>query len=121
MQQPTDASDLLTAPSGTSVATDAMQSIFGMEPHAWQEQVICHIIALAKDNSCAPLLLIRPTGGGKLAMRDSVGIILAGVVLTIFPLLSLTADQADKVGAQASQEFGDVVSFHLDKMKPTME
>jgi superfamily II DNA helicase RecQ len=63
-----------------------------------QEQVICHIIAWIKDNSCAPLLLIRPTGGGKLAVRDTVGIILAGLVLTISPLLSLAADQADKVG-----------------------
>jgi hypothetical protein len=28
-----------------------------------QEQVISHIIALAKDDSCAPLLLVHPTAG----------------------------------------------------------
>jgi hypothetical protein len=39
LQQPTNAADLLTG-SGTYVATEAMQSIFGMDPHAWQEQVI---------------------------------------------------------------------------------
>jgi hypothetical protein len=56
-----------------------MQSVFGLVPHAWQEQAICHIIALAKDDWCAPLLLVQPMGGGKLAVRDAVGVILAGV------------------------------------------
>jgi superfamily II DNA helicase RecQ len=92
-----------------------------MAPHAWQEQDISHVIALAKDDLCAPLLLIRPTGGGKLAVRDTVGVILAGVVLTISPLLSLAGNQANKVGKQASQEFGNVVSFHLDKIKHTIK
>jgi superfamily II DNA helicase RecQ len=70
-----------------------MQSVFGLEPHPWQEQAISHIIALAKDDSCAPLLLVCPTGGGKSAVRDTVGVILAGIVLTISPLLlSLAAD-----------------------------
>jgi superfamily II DNA helicase RecQ len=50
-------------------------------------------------------------------VRDTFGVILAGVVLTISPLLSLDADQTDKVDRQASQEFGNAVSFHLDKIK----
>jgi hypothetical protein len=49
-QQPTDTSDLLTDPSGTTVAAEAMQSVFGMAPYAWQEHVISHIIALTKDD-----------------------------------------------------------------------
>ncbi len=71
-QQPTNAPVLLTNLSGTTVAADAMQSVFGLEPHAWQEQAISHITALAKEDSCAPLLLVRPTGVGKSAVRDTV-------------------------------------------------
>jgi superfamily II DNA helicase RecQ len=119
---PTDTSDRLTAATGTTtVAAEAMQSVFAMSPHDWQEVVISHILALAKDNSCAPLLLVRPTGGGKSAVRDTVGVILAGVVLTISPLLSLAADQTDKVGSKASQEFGNVLSFHLDEIRDRKE
>jgi hypothetical protein len=74
-QQPTDTVDLLTDLSVTTVAAEAMHSVFGMVPHVWQEQVISHIIALAKNDLCAPLLPIRPTGSGKLAVRDTVGVI----------------------------------------------
>jgi hypothetical protein len=64
---PADTSDCLTVPTGTTtVAAEAMQSVFAMSPHDWQEVAISHILALSKDNSCAPLLLIRPTGGGKI-------------------------------------------------------
>jgi superfamily II DNA helicase RecQ len=54
-------------------------------------------------------------------MRDTVGVILAGVVLTISPLLSLAAEQTDKVAMQASQEFSNVLSFHLDEIKDRAE
>jgi superfamily II DNA helicase RecQ len=56
-----------------------------------------------------------------LAVRDTVGVILAGVVLTISPLLSLSADQTDKVGSRASQEFEKVLSFNLNKIRDINE
>jgi hypothetical protein len=66
-------------------------------------------------------LLVRPMGGGKSAVRDTVGVILAGVVLSISPLLSpLPADQNGKVGLRASQEFGNVVSILTrSRIEPT--
>jgi hypothetical protein len=121
MQQSTDTDQPFSHSSGPTVASQVMQSIFGLVPHAWQEDVISHIFALAKDHSCAPLLLVQPTGGGKSAVRDTVGVILAGVVLTISPLLSLAADQTDKVTMQASKEFGNVLSFHLDEIKDRVQ
>jgi hypothetical protein len=54
-------------------------------------------------------------------VRDTVGVILAGVVLTISSLLSLAADQTGKVTTPASQEFGNVPSFHLDEIKDRTE
>jgi hypothetical protein len=47
-----DTTNLLTDLNGaTTVATEAMESVFGMSPHHWQEAAISHIITLAKDNS----------------------------------------------------------------------
>jgi hypothetical protein len=54
-------------------------------------------------------------------VRDTVSVILAGVVLTLSPLFSLAANQDDKVGMRASQEFGNGMSFHLDEIKKTRE
>jgi hypothetical protein len=120
-QQPTDTADVSPNVSDTTIASEAMQNVFSMEPHEWQDEAISHIIALVKANSCAPLLLVRPTGGGKSAVRDTVAVILAGVVLTISPLLSLGSDQNEKIGMKASQEYGTVVSFHLDEIKERTE
>jgi hypothetical protein len=65
-----------------------MQSVFGMSPHDWQEDAITHIITLSKDNSCAPLLLVWPMGGGKSAVRDMVGFFLP-VLYSLYLLYSL--------------------------------
>jgi superfamily II DNA helicase RecQ len=63
-------------------------------------------------------LLDPQAGGGKSAVRDTVGVILAGVTLTISPLLSLATDE---VASRASQEFGNVISFHQDKTRDRNE
>jgi hypothetical protein len=57
-QQSTDTDQPFSNSSGPTVASQAMQSVFGLVPHAWQESAILHMIALAKDDSCAPLLLV---------------------------------------------------------------
>jgi hypothetical protein len=73
---PANTADLPSDHNSTTVVEEAMPSVFGMPPHDWQQDSIHHIITLAKDNSCAPLLLVRPTGGGRLAVRDTVGLYL---------------------------------------------
>jgi hypothetical protein len=35
-----------------------MQSVFGLVPHAWQEEAISHIIALTKDDLHLPFRLV---------------------------------------------------------------
>ena len=62
----------------------------------------------------SPVLLVRPTGGGKSATRDVSGLLAGGVVLNIVPLLSLGADQEKKIQFYPS-EFGiDADSIHID-------
>jgi hypothetical protein len=57
-QQSTVTDQPFSHSSGPIVASQAMQSIFVLVSHAWQEEAISNIIALAKDDSCAPLLLV---------------------------------------------------------------
>jgi superfamily II DNA helicase RecQ len=62
----------------------------------------------------APVLLVCPTGGGKLSVRDVYSVIKGGVSLTISPLLSLGADQEEKLNLKASNSAGPVLAIHLD-------
>jgi hypothetical protein len=62
------------------------------------------------------ILVVCPTGGGKSLLRDVCGITLGGVTLTIVPLLSLGADQTQKVNSRASLDCLTVVAFHLDEL-----
>ncbi len=48
----------LSHSSGPTVASQVMQNIFGLVSHAWQEEAILHIIALAKDDLHLPFRLV---------------------------------------------------------------
>ena len=91
----------------------AMTSAFDNQPHSWQLKVIYKLCRMCPFST---LLLVRPTGGGKSAVRNTFAVLTAGVSLTITPLLSLSADQVKKL-KNASQAHGHVVSFHLDEIR----
>jgi superfamily II DNA helicase RecQ len=60
---------------------------------------------VASNNNCSThLLLVRPTGGGKSDVWDTFVVLLTGVMQTIMPLLSLAADQANKVMEYAKKD-----------------
>jgi superfamily II DNA helicase RecQ len=65
----------------------------------------------------APVLLVRPTGGGKSSVRDVYSVMKGGVSLTICPLLSLGADQEAKFNLKALDATGPVVAIHLDEIR----
>ncbi len=82
------------------LSTVAMHNVFGKMPYRWQLQIICHISLMKTiDTSICPgaVLLVRPTGGGKSSVRDVYSVMCAGVSHTITPLLSLGADQTQKI------------------------
>jgi hypothetical protein len=62
----------------------------------------------------ASILLIRPTGSGKVSVHDVYSIMCAGVSFVITPLLSLGADQAENIWRNASLYYGGPVhAYHL--------
>jgi hypothetical protein len=62
----------------------------------------------------ASVLLVRPTGGGKSSVRDCHAHVLAGFTLTIVPLLSLGADQTEKMKPFSKDATGLLHPIHLD-------
>ena len=88
----------------SEMAASQMELVFGLKPYDWQKDVIAHLCMMSINDSgvnTAPVLLVRPTGGGKSSVRDVHGVMNGGVLLTITPLLSLGADQEDKMRVRA--------------------
>jgi superfamily II DNA helicase RecQ len=97
-----------------------MKEVFGTTPYPWQLQVMAHLCCMGIPDSKidpAPVLLVRPTGGGKSSVRDVYSIMNGGFSLTITPLLSLGADQESKITLKARQTTGNVISVHLDEIR----
>jgi len=86
----------------------------GKHPYPWQVQVGVNII----ENTSIHQLLVRPTGGGKSMVYLISGILLKGVTLCISPLLSLGADQVNKL-RELPRHGRDIFAYHLDEMTPS--
>jgi superfamily II DNA helicase RecQ len=103
------------------LSTVAMHNVFGKMPYQWQLQIICHLSLMkTTDASICPgtILLVRPTSGGKSSVRDVYSVMCAGVSLTITPLLSLGADQTQKIRRNTSiVNGGPVHAYHIDELQ----
>ena len=106
----------------------SMRQITEKEPYQWQISNMAHWLAMAipslPDHPPAPVLQIRPTGGGKSSTRDVSGVMLRGVTLTIVPLLALGADQEQKLSyLSAVRKLNNVnlrmSAHHLDEIRYT--
>jgi superfamily II DNA helicase RecQ len=100
------------------------QGVFNATLYPWQRQVILQMALMTIPRTgvdCAPLLLVRPTGGGKSMVRDVFSVLNAGVSLTITPLLSLGADQEEKVNSKSNTMFGAIAAIHLDEIRAKHE
>jgi hypothetical protein len=106
-------------PALSSIVRGAFHEIHGFTPKDWQLEVAIHILECALEP--APLtpqslLLVKSTGGGKSAVRDAVGLALAGVTLSLSPLLSLAADQATKL-APFEKDNDNVHVYNIDNIR----
>ena len=61
-------------------------------------------------------LLVRPTGGGKTLVFTSIVACIKGITLCITPLLSLGADQVQKIMLKTFETDKSIVGFHLDEL-----
>ena len=91
----------------------------GFTPHIWQLLACTHLLKLqvANSNGPIPVLLCRPTGGGKTAVQNATSITLGGgISLMLVPLLALAGDQTSKLRAVAAKQ-KKVRVYNLDEIK----
>jgi hypothetical protein len=98
------------------LSTVAMHDVFGKNA-LWM--AIINLSSFFYDTSVCPgtVLLVRPTSGGKSSVRDIYSVMCAGASLTITPLLSLGADQTQKIRQNKSINGGPVHAYLLDKLQ----
>jgi superfamily II DNA helicase RecQ len=101
-----------------SMVRDAFQQAHNFQPRPSQLYSTSKIIRSffePRSIKARPILFVAPTGIGKSAVRDAVGLTTAGVVLTICPLLSLSADQTKKLHSLTERHPNTEV-FNLDNL-----
>ena len=104
----------------SKMAASSMKEVFDITPYPWQLAIITHLLSMVvpcSGISPAPVLLVRPTGGGKSSVRDVYSVMNGSISLTITPLLALGADQDEKISLKAKQTSGTVASVHLDEIR----
>ena len=89
---------------------------FAKTPYTWQTDVGSFILGCHLLTSPLKCLLVHPTGGGKTLLFTSVAACIKGITLCITPLLSLGADQVQKVMSKTSETDKSIIGFHLDEL-----
>jgi hypothetical protein len=89
---------------------------FAKIPYQWQTDVGTFILGCHIRNIPMKLLLVRPTGGGKTLVFTSIAACIKGITLCITPLLSLGADQVQKIMSKTSETDKTIIGFHLDEL-----
>ena len=97
--------DVHTPPSLPSIAHRLTSQIpcdvFGIA-HLYPAQLdglewLCMMRFKNSEVASSSLLFIQPTGGGKLLVRDVFSVMFRGASLTVVPILSLGANQKQKI------------------------
>jgi hypothetical protein len=92
-------------------------TVFQKVPHEMQFLICNHLGRMHHHDHPLPkssVVAVLPTSYGKSAIRDCHAVAVAGVTLTIVPLLSIGTDQASKLHAFSKPETGLIHSFNLD-------
>ena len=76
-----------------------------------QMDALLHLL----DPNKGKLLLVTRTGSGKSHVMRMLGVMMGGVIVIIVPLLSLSADQMEKM-TSISQQTGPMGTVHCDEM-----
>ena len=100
----------------TALFISRCQQTFQLLPRQWQVEVGSVLIQSHFTNVSIKHLCVRPTGGGKSLVFNTVADVLLGVTICICPLLSLGADQAKKLLSKSHANQKAITAFHLDEL-----
>jgi superfamily II DNA helicase RecQ len=89
----------MTSNAYHDITTSAMNTAFGHHSQSFQRSVIPYILEMNNsfEHPIHPVLLVQGTGGGKLSVYQTIGVIKRGVSLIIENTLSLSSDQLSKI------------------------
>ena len=99
-ERPAPTGNMFTNTMVKSIVSAAFYDAHDFTPRDWQISSASYLLECCRNPSRykpQPILLVHTTSGGKSAVRDVVGYSTSGVVITIVPLLSLAADQVNKL------------------------
>ena len=88
---------------------------FNKTPRNWQLRVGGRIIGDICEKREIRQLCVQPTGSGKSLLFQTVATFLKGVTLCLCPLLSLAADQVNKLMINTRGEGSAITALHLDE------
>ena len=89
------------------------QTHFNKHPHDWQLRVGGRIISNICTNIEIRQLCVQPTGSGKSLLFQTIASFLKGVTLCLSPLLSLTADQVNKLVINTRGADSTIIALHI--------
>lgn len=92
--------------------------IYSLLHHNFFENSNNHVIS-NHPNQCR-LLLVRPTGHGKLLVIYGYGTLLCGVILAFIPIIALGSDQVQSIMSIVPKD-SSVVAVHLDSLRSKEE
>ena len=97
-----------------------MEEVFECEPRPFQKEAISKLIKMSLGIlNPQPIFLCQPTGGGKSFVRDVFAASVGGITINIAPLLSLSADQNNKLKSKCKCK--NVHSLHLDEYNDAVQ
>ena len=88
---------------------------FNKYPREWQLRVGGRIISDICTNVEIRQLCVQPTGSGKSLLFQTIASFLKGVTLCLSPLLSLAADQVNKLVINTRGTDSTIIALHMDE------
>ena len=90
---------------------------FGVIAYSWQARVASLIMEQCFLNKECRVLCIQGTGAGKSVLYQTLAVYFRSVTIYISPLLTLGADQVNKLMVRTERLDPNVIPIHLDGMK----
>ena len=102
----------------SSIATRAMEEVWGRTPNHFQSKIIpLTLQMMAGDLTPQALLLVQPAGSGKFSVPQTASVVSSGVTIIIELTLALSSDQSSKFTHATNVQSVVVHAYQLDFQK----